>query len=360
MKAIRIQGISKEFFSLRGRTAALKEVTLKTEPGTFFVLLGPSGCGKSTLLNIVAGIEKPSAGEVYIGDQPVVSVRNRIFLTPRERNVAMVFQSYALYPHMTVFDNIAFPLRIARVSRSEIRARVDEVAGTLEISDLLEAKPAELSGGQRQRVAIGRAIVRRPKVLLLDEPLSNLDAQLRINMRAELKRMQKRLKVTTIYVTHDQTEAMTLGDMIAVLKDGRIQQIGTPGQIYDDPRNLFVARFVGTPTMNLLNGEILDRSQKDLKVKKKVDKNRVILGLRPEHVWIASGEETGAFKGEATLLASLGSQTLVYLRVGGQDVVTISSHQTRLKEGQPVEIDFDERRLFVFRKDDGRRIDMQD
>ncbi|NIM96618.1 MAG: ATP-binding cassette domain-containing protein, partial [candidate division Zixibacteria bacterium] len=195
MKSIRIQNICKNFFSLRGRTTALANVNLEIEAGAFFVLLGPSGCGKTTLLNIIAGIEKPSEGEIWIGNALAVSSKKRVFMTPKERNVAMVFQSYALYPHLNVFENIAFPLRIAKTEKSEIDFRVKEIAQTLEISQLLKAKPSELSGGQRQRVAIGRAIVRRPNVLLLDEPLSNLDAQLRINMRAELKQLQKRLGV---------------------------------------------------------------------------------------------------------------------------------------------------------------------
>ncbi len=267
MNGIVVKNLRKDFFTLRrGRIRALATLDLTVEPGAFFVLVGPSGCGKSTLLNIIAGIENPSAGDIWIGDRQVMSVAAKKFLPPRRRDVAMVFQSYALYPHMTVFANIAFPLKIAGVDRRDIDNRVRAAAATLEIENLLDARPAELSGGQRQRVALGRAIVRRPRVLLLDEPLSNLDALLRTSMRGELKQIQRRLAVTTIYVTHDQTEAMTLGDRIAVLKDGRLQQTGTPEEIYHRPANSFVAGFIGTLPMNLLDGGLLAKAQRRLEV----------------------------------------------------------------------------------------------
>ena len=267
MKRIVVENLGKDFFTLRrGRVRALKAIDLTVKPGTFFVLLGPSGCGKSTLLNILAGIENPTAGEVWIGDRRVVSAATGQSVPPRRRDVAMVFQSYALYPHMTVYENIAFPLKMAKTDRHEIDRRVREVMATLEIDDLPDARPAELSGGQRQRVALGRAIVRRPKVLLLDEPLSNLDALLRTSMRGELKRIQREVKQTMVYVTHDQTEAMTLGDRVAVLKDGTLQQTGTPAEIYDAPDNRFVAGFIGTPPMNLLDGILLAKARKTVEI----------------------------------------------------------------------------------------------
>jgi multiple sugar transport system ATP-binding protein len=359
MKQVRIRNIGKDFFSVRrGKISALKSIYLEIQAGCFFVLLGPSGCGKSTLLNIIAGIEKPSRGEIWFGDQLVVSGEKRKFLTPRQRDVAMVFQSYALYPHMSVFENMAFPLKIGKVEKGEIRQRVEQAAQVLEISHLLEARPGELSGGQRQRVALGRAIVRKPNVLLLDEPLSNLDALLRTSMRGELKQIQRGLQVTTIYVTHDQVEAMSLGDQIAVLEGGVVQQLGDPDSIYNDPANLFVAKFVGTPPLNILDGEILTEAQKDLSIKNTRDLREISLGLRPEHVRITE-EENGVFRGKLNLVSSLGSETLLYLSVDHQKVlakVEKVEDVKSLREGQSVGIDFEERKLFVFDKANGRRI----
>jgi multiple sugar transport system ATP-binding protein len=356
MKRIKIENIYKEFFSLRGRTVALKDINLDVEPGVFFALLGPSGCGKSTLLNIVAGIEKPTRGSIRIGDRVIVSSEERVFLTPKERNVAMVFQSYALYPHLNVFENIAFPLRIAKIDKGRINSRVREVVELLEISHLLKAKPSELSGGQRQRVAIGRAIVRRPNLLLLDEPLSNLDAQLRINMRGELKRLQKQLGVTTLYVTHDQTEAMTLGDKLAVLKDGEIQQVGTPDEVYNDPQNVFVAKFVGTPPMNVLHGEILHLVKGKPQIVSKLNPSEILLGLRPEHVRITKHEGEGKLRGRINVTALLGTQALLYLKIGVHEILSMSTADAHFREDEPVGIDFDERCLFVFSKASGKRI----
>jgi multiple sugar transport system ATP-binding protein len=356
MKSIKIQNLCKEFLSIRGRTVALRDVNLKIEPGTFFVLLGPSGCGKTTLLNIVAGIEKPSQGEIWIDDKPVVSSQRRIFLTPRERNIAMVFQSYALYPHMNVFENIAFPLKIAKVGKDEVKVRVKGVAKTLEISHLLKAKPSELSGGQRQRIAIGRAIVRRPNALLLDEPLSNLDAQLRTDVRGELKRLQKQLEVSTLYVTHDQTEAMILGEKMAVMRDGQIQQVGAPDKVYNDPQNIFVARFVGTPPMNLLDGKILNLAKRKLEIGTELNKDEIIVGVRPEHIYVTKEEEESLFRGRISLVSSLGTQILLYLKIGTYEVLATSFGSIPSKEGEPVGVNLDEKHIFVFDKNDGRRI----
>jgi multiple sugar transport system ATP-binding protein len=349
MKRISLRNLGKDYVSLRrGRIQAIKNITLDVEPGEFFVLLGPSGCGKSTLLNIIAGIETPSRGELLIGDHIVSSVSKGTHATPGERDVAMVFQSYALYPHMSVFDNIAFPLRIAKRDKIEIRERIEEVARILEITPLLEARPRELSGGQRQRVALGRAIVRKPNVLLLDEPLSNLDALLRISMRGELKQIQRQLRVTTVYVTHDQTEALTLGDRIAVLQEGEIQQVGSPDDIYGHPENLFVAKFVGSPPMNILSGERLAGSGK-LRTLAEKDARGILVGVRPEHVQI-TGPEEGVLRGTVNLIGALGSERIVYIRLNHDEILAKLLADVSLKEGETVGIDFDEKNLFVFDK----------
>jgi multiple sugar transport system ATP-binding protein len=247
MARIVLEGITKRFGS---DVLAVDDVSLSTEDGEFMVLVGPSGCGKSTILRVIAGLEEVTAGEVYIGEQQVTD------LPAKSRDIAMVFQNYALYPHMTVEQNIGFGLKLRGVPRSEIKRRVAEVASTLAIAPLMARKPAALSGGQRQRVAMGRAIVREPKAFLMDEPLSNLDAKLRVQMRAELARMRDRLRTTTIYVTHDQTEAMTLGDRVAVLRDGKLQQVATPTELFNHPANLFVAAFIGSPSMNLVEARV--------------------------------------------------------------------------------------------------------
>jgi multiple sugar transport system ATP-binding protein len=357
MNAIRLKRIKKDYVTLRrGKVNALKDVCLEVDPGSCLVMLGPSGCGKSTLLNIIAGIENPTAGDVVIGDEVVASAVQRKFLTPRQRDVAMVFQSYALYPHMSVYDNIAFPLKIAKIERGEIGRRVQQVSATLEIADLLEAKPAELSGGQRQRVALGRAIVRKPRVLLLDEPLSNLDALLRISMRAELKKIQRRLKLTTIYVTHDQLEAMSLGDQVAVLKDGRVQQVGTPHDIFSDPDNLFVAQFIGTPPMNVLDGRVLAKTHKQLpNTVARQDPSQILLGIRPAHIRVSAGGE-GLFEGSISLISALGNEKLLYIDVMGQEILAAVTDTGSFQEGQTVRVDFDETTLYLFRKEDGSRI----
>jgi multiple sugar transport system ATP-binding protein len=266
---------------------AVKRADLTIADGELFILVGPSGCGKSTLLNMIAGIESVTEGDIRVDGKVVNDV------DPKDRNMAMVFQSYALYPHMTVRENLAFPLKLARVPKREIAARVERAAAILELSDLLERKPARLSGGQRQRVAMGRAIVRKPAAFLLDEPLSNLDARLRVQMRTELARLQRNLGTTTVYVTHDQTEAMTLGDRIAVLRKGEVLQIGTPRELYTAPRNLFVAGFIGSPAMNFLPAEIrngrlilpmvemtLPRRLQDVPHE---SARPLIAGIRPEH-----------------------------------------------------------------------------
>lgn len=356
MNRIRIINLAKDFFALRrGRVQALHKVDLTVMPGEFFVLVGPSGCGKSTLLNIVAGIEKPTRGEIWIGDRCAVSTAEKRFLPPRKRDVAMVFQSYALYPHMSVYDNMAFPLKMAGTGKKDADRRIREAAATLEIDPLLDARPAELSGGQRQRVALGRAIVRKPEVLLLDEPLSNLDALLRTSMRGELKQIQRRLKVTTIFVTHDQTEAMTLGDRVAVLKDGKIQQTGTPEDIYRRPANRFVAGFIGAPPMNLLDGRLIDSTRKRVVIPNAAHTGRIQLGLRPEHIRITDARD-GVWQARLDLITSLGGEVLFYLDLEGEQVLVKSSRDDGFSENQLVGIDFDPKNAYVFSKKDGRRM----
>ena len=300
MAAITMQKIVKRYGD---GFPAVNEVSLDVRDGEFMILVGPSGCGKSTLLRMIVGLEDITSGEMRIGERVVNKV------APRQRNLAMVFQNYALYPHLTVFENIAFPLRLAKTPDAEVRRRVTETAELLELTDHLERKPANLSGGQRQRVAMGRALVRQADAFLFDEPLSNLDAKLRGQMRTEISRLQRRLGVTTVYVTHDQTEAMTLGDRVAVLRKGVLQQVGSPRELYEEPVNLFVAGFIGSPSMNFLpasvNGASLDTplGRIELRDERKAaaigDREVVLVGVRPEHFEDASlvGEEKKATGG---------------------------------------------------------------
>lgn len=254
MAGVKLVNVWKQF----GEVTAVKNMNLDIKDGEFMILLGPSGCGKTTTLRMISGLEEPTKGQIYIGDKLVADPEKGVFVPPKDRDIAMVFQSYALYPHMTVYDNIAFPLKLRKVPKQEIDQRVREVAEMLGLTELLKRKPRELSGGQRQRVALGRAIVRKPQVFLMDEPLSNLDAKLRVKMRAELKKLQRQLGVTTIYVTHDQVEAMTMGDRIAVINAGELQQVGSPDEVYDKPANTFVAGFIGSPPMNSMDASITE------------------------------------------------------------------------------------------------------
>lgn len=304
-----IKGLTKRF----GKTTALENISLSVNKGEFCILLGPSGCGKSTLLRIIAGIENATCGDVFIEE------RNVTLLPPKDRDVAMVFQSYALYPHMSVKENLVFPLKMAKTPGKEVEERVSEVADLLSIGDLLHRYPRELSGGQRQRVAIGRSIVRRPKLFLFDEPLSNLDARLRVKMRVELAALHKRLGATIIYVTHDQTEAMTLGEKVVIMDKGRIQQTGTPSEVYHRPQNLFVARFIGSPEMNFLEGEIsgegtFSSRSLTLHLDRKIPPGPVSLGVRPEDISrepSASGSPLNEMR--IQLVENLGPELLVYL-----------------------------------------------
>jgi multiple sugar transport system ATP-binding protein len=281
MARVRFDKLTKSFGTVR----VLEELDLTINEGEFFTFVGPSGCGKSTILNMIAGLENPSGGRIYFDEQPIN------FVPTRERDVAMVFQSYALYPHLSVFDNIAFPLKMRKTAKNTINVEVERTASILGIGELLRRKPRELSGGQRQRVALARAIIRKPRVFLLDEPLSNLDARLRIDMRAELKLLHQRLQITTIYVTHDQEEAMGLSERIAVLHGGRVQQCGTPHEIYTRPANIFVAGFLGSPPMNFLPAKIKSAAPPEIEISGKIlqlpdrqlpHDGNIVIGVRPE------------------------------------------------------------------------------
>jgi multiple sugar transport system ATP-binding protein len=317
MAEIALRNITKVF---AGDVVAIDDVSLDIGDGEFIALVGPSGCGKSTLLRTIAGLEDVTAGEIHIGERDVTD------LAPRHRDIAMVFQSYALYPHMSVRQNLGYGLKVRRMPKAEARRRVDEIAELLGLSDLLERKPAQLSGGQRQRVAMGRAIVRQPQAFLMDEPLSNLDAKLRVGMRASLAQLHQQLGVTTVYVTHDQVEAMTLGQRVAVMRDGRILQVDTPQRLYEQPRDLFVAGFIGSPAMNLVESTLADGEVAFGQFRVKLDPSRrpegrdsgpVILGIRPETFEDAAfaSTELPTIDVEVVVLEELGSDAHVFFRV---------------------------------------------
>jgi ABC-type sugar transport system ATPase subunit len=326
-KSVNFEGVAKRF----GDVTAVERVDLDVKPGQFVTLLGPSGCGKSTTLNMIAGLEQPSEGRILIGGRDVTH------LPPSERDIAMVFQSYALYPHLSVFENIAFPLRARRrrTAEAELRERVGQVATALGLDALLERLPREISGGQRQRVALGRAMVRTPTVYLLDEPLSNLDQQLRVQMRSELKDIHQRLGATMIYVTHDQGEAMTLSDTIVVMSGGRVEQLGSPRELYDRPANVFVARFLGEPGMNLFEGRIEGGALRGDGVAIPVaglgahGEGGVLAGIRPEDLE-AVDPDTAPLKGIVRTVEFLGSRMLVRVDVGASVVAAFMPLGTRL------------------------------
>ncbi len=347
MSQVLFKSVTKTF---RKNVIAVDNVSLEIKDQEFFVILGPSGCGKSTLLRLVAGLEEPDSGEIYIGEQLVNSVE------PRDRDIAMVFQNYALYPHMTVFENMAFALKLRRLPRDEIQRRILEAARVLGIDELLDRKPAEISGGQRQRVAVGRAIVRNPKVFLFDEPLSNLDAKLRVGMRAELTRLHQQLKTTVIYVTHDQVEAMTLGQRIAVMKNGKLLQVGDPTTIYNRPANRFVAGFIGSPPMNFFTGRIISPPLRFVHQSFTIDlpdnvipgtkpEGEIVLGVRPEHIFIT---DNGPIKAEVEVTEQLGNEALVYVKIGTDRCVlrTKPDHAPRI--GENVNITFEVNKLHLF------------
>ena len=328
MAQITFEHVTKSFDA----TTAVNDLSIRVADGEFLVLVGPSGCGKTTALRLLAGLEHVSSGRVLIGDRVVNNV------APGARDVAMVFQSYALYPHMTVYDNLAFSLRNRRLNRDEIDRRVDTAAQMLELDDLLRRKPKQLSGGQRQRVALGRAIVREPAAFLMDEPLSNLDASLRVQTRAEILKLQKRLGTTTIYVTHDQVEAMTMGDQIAVMNLGILQQTGTPEELYTNPANLFVAGFIGSPSMNFLPGGIIG-----------VGSSNQIVGFRPEHIKIADGSDGHAsWEAAVDVVEYLGDEQIVHLRMKDEALVAKLPVEPRIKRGQQLTFSVPLQSVYLF------------
>jgi multiple sugar transport system ATP-binding protein len=394
MAEIQLRGVTKRY---PDGTEAVKQVDLDIGDGEFMILVGPSGCGKSTALRMIAGLEDISEGDLVIGGETVND------LPPKDRDIAMVFQNYALYPHMTVRENMGFALKLAKTEKSEIDSKVEEAARILDLEQHLDRKPANLSGGQRQRVAMGRAIVRDPKAFLMDEPLSNLDAKLRVQMRTEVSRIQNRLGTTTVYVTHDQTEAMTLGDRVAVMRGGLIQQVDTPANLYDNPHNLFVAGFIGSPSMNFvparLEGDTIElpfgSAQVSDELRRKLEAApgghkagmEVIAGMRPEHFIDTAVEEAGPeylrFKAKVDVVESMGSELYVYFEVqhegvqsselqelaadsgmedlpshgsGGQQIVARLEAQSKAKAGGEVELGLDTSKLKLFDPDGGRNL----
>ncbi len=358
MSALELKAVSKSF----GSTSVLREVDLSLGSGEFLVLLGASGCGKSTVLNLIAGLLTPTSGEILIDGRRVNEVH------PKDRDIAMVFQSYALYPNLTVVRNIGFGLEMRGVARAARQAAAAKVARMLKIEGLLDRKPAQLSGGQRQRVAIGRALVREPKIFLFDEPLSNLDAKLRMEMRAELKRLHRMLGTTVVYVTHDQIEAMTLATLIAVMRDGRIEQIGTPEDIYNRPATVFVAEFVGAPPMNMIGatmdagGLTLDGSGQRLalpgvKTGAGAGPRQVILGLRPEDIHLADPADGHAIAATVDFAELTGPDVIVFARHGGNPLVASLPPHSHVPPDAKVEFSFARRNMHLFDRETGRRIE---
>lgn len=356
MAGVRVIGLRKKF----DKTVAVDNVSFEVKDGEFVILLGPSGCGKTTTLRCIAGLETPDEGEIYIGDKLVND------LPPKDRDVAMVFQSYALYPHMSVYDNLAFPLKMRKYPKDEIDRRVREVARLLRIEDLLDRRPRQLSGGQQQRVALGRALVRNPQVWLMDEPLSNLDAKLRVYMRAELKKLQKDLGITTIYVTHDQAEAMAMGDRIAVMDRGKILQYDEPHAVYDNPANIFVAGFLGSPPMNFIDAAVVERDARmvldagifqyqlpdDLAklLRERLTGDKVVIGFRPEHM-ILSIEKTpeSVFQADVYVVEPMGSSYVVDLKAGDYLLKAISPITVKLPPiGEKVWVGFPPEKIHLF------------
>jgi multiple sugar transport system ATP-binding protein len=356
MAELTVKGLTKSF----GRNRVIDALSFEVSRGEFCILLGPSGCGKSTVLRLIAGLEQQDGGEIFVGGKEVSA------LSPRERDVAMVFQSYALYPHMDAFDNIAFPLRLRKTPRVEVQRKVREAAELLGMEGLLERKPSELSGGQRQRVALGRAIVRSPKLFLFDEPLSNLDAKLRSAMRIELARLHKKLKTTMVYVTHDQVEAMTLGEKIILLEQGRIRQVGAPRELYERPANLFSATFIGSPQINLIEGKVEARGEVvrfrsdgfvlDLRGHEglaRYDGLEVTMGIRPES--LTPGE--GPISGEVEFVEHIGAEAFVYMRATGIEPRIAAKARPDFQggPGEKISLAVDARALHFFHK--GESID---
>ncbi|HLR23340.1 MAG TPA: sn-glycerol-3-phosphate ABC transporter ATP-binding protein UgpC [Pseudogracilibacillus sp.] len=345
---------------------AVQDFNLHIKDKEFIVFVGPSGCGKSTTLRMIAGLEEISEGELHIDENLMNDV------APKDRDIAMVFQNYALYPHMNVYDNMAFGLKLRKFKKPEIKERVDNAAKILGLEELLDRKPKALSGGQRQRVALGRAIVRNPKVFLMDEPLSNLDAKLRVQMRAEIQKLHNRLQTTTIYVTHDQTEAMTMATRLVVMESGIIQQVGTPKEIYDNPENVFVGGFIGSPAMNFLVGEVKDdqlhigdvtvtipEDRQNILKEKGYNNKKIILGIRPEDIYDAN--DTDWSNGHnipitVDVAELMGSETIVYGKVNNQDIVARIEARTGIETGSKMELQFDMANCHFFDPESEERI----
>lgn len=355
MSGISYKNISKNF----GSVQVIKDLTLSIEDGEFFTFVGPSGCGKSTILNITAGLEDATSGVISFGGKRVNE------LSPADRDVAMVFQSYALYPHMTVYENLAFPLKMKKTKRDIIDSEVRRVSGLLGIGGLLDRKPRELSGGQRQRVALGRAIIRKPVVFLMDEPLSNLDARLRVEMRAELKRLHHELKITTIYVTHDQAEAMSMSDRIAVIYEGEIQQCGTPREIYMNPVNMMVAGFVGSPSMNFLPA--LLKSSAPVKIDcsgviispvtdSAPENESLIAGIRPEDITVTPAKTEGSVEVTVSVIESAGPFDWVDVTLGDSVIKGVSAGDGPLKPGGAAFITIPQDKVMLFDRETERRV----
>jgi len=359
MVKLRLENLCKYF----GNVKAVDDISLSLSDGEFFALLGPSGCGKSTVLLTIAGIYRPTSGRIYFDDKVVND------LPIRDRNVGMVFQSYALYPHMKVFDNVAFPLRLKKMSSEDIRKKVERITKFVGVADLLSRKPAELSGGQQQRVALARALVKEPNLFLLDEPLSNLDAKLRVTMRAELKKLQKDLGITTIYVSHDQVEAMTMADRVGVIDRGRFMQVGSADDLYNEPENLFVAGFIGSPPMNLIDCSVtVDEQERvlldagDFKLAitgatadllREESSAEVVLGVRPEDVTIQPSRSLGSIRAEIYVIEPLGREILVDLRAGNIPIRALT-RVLNAKMKDEVWVAFDPEKLHVFDKRTGK------
>jgi len=353
MAQVRFDRITKSFGDVR----VIEGLDLTVADGEFFTFVGPSGCGKSTILNMIAGLEDPSAGTIYFNDRPI----NRV--PTRDRDVAMVFQSYALYPHMKVRDNIAFPLKMRKTPKDKIKTETERTAAILGIEDLIERRPRELSGGQRQRVALARAIIRQPRVFLMDEPLSNLDAKLRIEMRAELKRLHQRLKITTIYVTHDQEEAMGLSERIAVLSDGKVQQCGTPDEVYARPANMFVAGFLGSPPMNFLPAHVKSCTPLEIEVnglnlrlsaEKSPTSDDVVLGLRPEDLLLSTNKKGD--EGQVLTAEFIGSGSWVEFEWCGDRLKGFLPVEEQVDPGGSVYFDIPTDRCYLFDTSTGERL----
>jgi sn-glycerol 3-phosphate transport system ATP-binding protein len=352
MAKVQLRGVRKSYASLE----VIHGVDIEVADGEFIVIVGPSGCGKSTLLRMVAGLEAITAGDIVIGDRVVNT------LEPKDRDIAMVFQNYALYPHMSVFENMAYGLKIRRLSKSDIDTRVKRAAEILELGPLLERKPRQLSGGQRQRVAMGRAIVREPAVFLFDEPLSNLDAKLRVQMRFEIQKLHRRLSTTSLYVTHDQVEAMTLAQRMIVMNAGRAEQIGTPMEVYENPASVFVAGFIGSPAMNFLAGKAdsggritLDGGGAVATAANVASGRKVSVGIRPEHL-TPCAPSAASLVGSVEMIEALGADTLIHVAVAGASIIARLPHGAPATVGEPIALAAAPGRVYLFDADSGARL----